>query len=140
MPRPLLPLALAVSLAACAGPAVGPHAALRRMCVVHATTTFATAARIEVIVMDANGGKHNANGEVARGGTTRGLCESLLRSLAHSDCVAHQEDAVMSADPLERAMQQNVLLPLGWRFLAARCVAVGGRPIAGLTLTLEATQ
>lgn len=140
LPRPLSALAavLVASLTACV---FGARAeTLRKLAVLHAPNTFADAARLEVIVVGPDGNKHNANGLVARGGTTRGLCVSLLHSLASSGCVATKEDAVTAADPLVRSMQQNVLLPEGWYFVSARHVGVGGAPDSELVLTLETVR
>ncbi|MEZ6038259.1 MAG: hypothetical protein R3F29_12315 [Planctomycetota bacterium] len=138
--RPLSTLAaiLAATLTACVFGA-RPEA-LRRLAVLHAPNTFKDGARLEVIVVDPDGSKHNASGEVARGGTTRALCESLLHSLAYNGCDATREDAVTAADPLVRSMQQNVLLPEGWHFVSARNLGVGGAPDSELVLTLEAVR
>lgn len=137
-PSRVLAVALAASLPACL---FGSRPeTLRKLAVLHAPNTFTNAARVEVIVMGPDGEKHNANGQVALGGTTRGLCESLLRSLAHSGCQATKEDAVTATDPLVRSMQQNVLLPEGWRFLSVRNVGVGGEPDSELVVSIEAVQ
>ncbi|MCK5943682.1 MAG: hypothetical protein KAI24_16990 [Planctomycetes bacterium] len=81
---------------------------------------------VTVDVRGPDGAEVQATGDAHRGGVVATLCTSLCRSLQHRGCEATRSDltpATAEEGPeqkLRRAMQQTVVLPEGWTFVAAR--------------------